>query len=312
MAMMDERKSYAADRAEDDLDDGMPPRRRPRRRILRSTAALPALFTIANGLAGLGAVHFATKDALGAAELGNLALAAWLIFLAMLFDMLDGRLARMTRRTSDFGGQLDSLCDVISFGVAPAMLMLRTVVTVLRGQMQRLAFLPETLKHPAVVERVIWCVAAVYAACAVLRLARFNVENEPDESAHLDFRGLPSPGAAATVAGLVLLFNRLAQVDRGWRSSVWALLTVSLALPVVTLLCGLLMVSRFRYAHIINQYIRGRRPFSYLVKMVILLVAALLEPFVTMVVVTVAYTLSGPLSWMRAVLPRRGSQNQAA
>ena len=85
-------------------------------------------------MSGFAAIHFATKDALGEATLAQPGLAgAYCIFLAMFFDMLDGRVARMTRRTTDFGGQLDSLCDVISFGAAPAMLMLRTVVMVVRG-----------------------------------------------------------------------------------------------------------------------------------------------------------------------------------
>ncbi|MCK4275631.1 MAG: phosphatidylcholine/phosphatidylserine synthase, partial [Phycisphaerae bacterium] len=266
--------------------------RRGRRRILRSTSMLPALFTLSNGLAGFGAIHFATKDALGSANMRNLAVAAWLIFVAMVCDMLDGRLARMTRRTSDFGAQLDSLCDMISFGVGPAVLMLATVVMVLRGQVQRVSFLESYLA----VERVVWCAAGVYVACAALRLARFNVESEPDESAHMDFRGLPTPGAAATVGGMVLLFGHLTQIERGWQSSPWILAAVSITLPVVTLGTALLMVSRFRYPHLVNQYIRGRRPFGYLVKLVLLALAAIWQPFVTLAVLTMAYTLSGPVT----------------
>jgi len=288
--------------------------RPPRRRILRSIAALPALFTLMNGLAGFGAIHFSTKDALGQASsggapLGNLVIAAWLIFAAMVFDMLDGRVARMTRRTSDFGGQLDSLCDVISFGVAPPLLMVRTAVMALRGGIGRIDFLPSFLVQSMIVERVVWCVAAVYVACAVLRLARFNVENEPDESAHMDFRGLPSPGAAAAIACLVLLFDRLEDFERGWRSSDWALATVGIALPIVTLATALLMVSRLRYVHMVNQYIRGRRPFSYLVKLIVLVVAMLLAPFVTVAALVLAYTLSGPVIWVRTAI--RGGRKAA-
>jgi len=277
--------------------------RSPRRRILKSIAALPALFTVLNGLAGFAAIHFATRDALGQTSTGNLVIASWLVFAAMLCDMLDGRLARLTRRTSDFGGQLDSLCDVISFGVAPPLLMQRTVVSVLRGHVERVEFLPNYLAGATTIERVVWCVAAVYVACAVLRLARFNVENEPDESAHMDFRGLPSPGAAATVVGLVLLFANLEQAIRGWKSSAWAMLTVSTALPVMTLLTGLLMVSRFRYPHVVNQYIRGKRTISYLVKLVVvLLVGVVLGLYVMIAAFTIAYMLSGPLGWLRTWL----------
>lgn len=267
------------------------PRRRKRRRILESTALLPGLLTIGNGLSGFAAIHFATKDALGEATLGHLVAAAYCIFLAMFFDMLDGRVARMTRRTTDFGGQLDSLCDVISFGVAPAMLMLRTVIMVVRAhQIAPLA----SVTHTVGMERVVWCVAGLYLACGVLRLARFNVENVPDESSHMSFQGLPSPGAAAAVAALVLLFEHLTGFESGWRSSSWLLASVAFALPAVALATGLLMISRVRYTHIVNQYIRGRRPFGYLVKIVIIGLAGMLDPYVTLAVVTMVYVLSGP------------------
>jgi CDP-diacylglycerol--serine O-phosphatidyltransferase len=274
-------------------------RLRGRRLILRSTAVLPATFTLLNALSGFASIHFATKDALGQATLWNLAAASWFIFGAMAFDMLDGRLARMTRRTSDFGGQLDSLADVISFGLAPAILMLRTVVMILRGPLQ----LPG---YPAV-ERVVWGFAAVYMACAALRLARFNVENEPDESAHLVFKGLPSPGAAAAVAGLVLLFAELEPIHEGWKSSPWLLGAVSFTLPVVTLLAGLLMVSSFPYLHLMNQYVRAKRPFGYIVRLAVLAVAgAVVGVYITLAVVTLAYALSGPVRHFWRRLHRRG------
>ncbi|HAU37874.1 MAG TPA: CDP-diacylglycerol--serine O-phosphatidyltransferase [Phycisphaerales bacterium] len=254
-----------------------------RRRVLRATAALPALFTLGNGLAGFGAVHYASRAAVGETAAADLQIAGWLIFLAMVCDMLDGRVARMTRRTSDFGGQLDSLCDVISFGVAPAMLMLRAVALAVGGM---------AVRH-AGAERLVWPAAGVYVACAALRLARFNVENEPDESAHMNFVGLPSPGAAAAVVGLVLLFARLHADQVGdWLSPV-----AGITMPVITLIVALLMVSRFRYPHVINQYVRGRRPFSYLVKIVVVLLVAFLKPLETLAAVTVFYALSGPIGW---------------
>jgi len=286
------------------------PRRGQRvRRRLVNTAALPALFTILNGLAGFASIHFATKNALGEADLWNLAAAAWLIFAAMVFDMLDGRVARITRRTSDFGGQLDSLCDVISFGAAPAMLMVRTVTMALRGQVERM----DVLSGALTIERAIWCVAGVYLACAALRLARFNVENEPAESAHMDFCGLPCPGAAAAVAALVLLFAHLAPMQKGWQSSAWILMTVSITLPIVTLLTAMLMVSRLRYTHVVNQYIRSDKPFGFLVKLVLLLLAAFLNFAVTMAVLAVAYALSGLVAaiWRRAK-PKRKAEAPSA
>ena len=96
--------------------------------VLRSIAALPSLVTLMNGTAGFLSIHYATKAGLGHAEgLANLTISAWLIFAALLFDALDGRVARMTRQSSDFGAMLDSLCDIISFGVAPAVLMVHAV-----------------------------------------------------------------------------------------------------------------------------------------------------------------------------------------
>jgi CDP-diacylglycerol--serine O-phosphatidyltransferase len=277
-------------------DEGTEPRRRSgrrRSRILVATAVLPALFTLGNGMCGFASICLATMAAPGE-HLGQLWNAGLLLFAAMVCDMLDGRLARMTRRTSDFGAQLDSLCDMISFGVAPAILMIRTVSVALNGQIPRIS---EFLVDFPLMERVIWGAAAIYVACAAVRLARFNVENEPDESAHMSFKGLPSPGAAAAVAALVLLFVRLYSIQKGWRASPEMLVAVVWVLPIVTLLAALLMVSRFRYPHVVNQFIRGKRPVNYLVKFLIVALAVWLEPFVTGAVVTVAYAFSGPVAW---------------
>lgn len=279
--------------------------RRHRRRqfILRSTAVLPALLTMMNGVCGFAAIYFVTMEKLGdpinvaASRSGqvshlfmwNQAIAAWLIFAAMIFDMLDGRLARLTRRTSDFGGQLDSLCDAISFGVAPAILMLRTVASVM-----------PSMAHDVALERGVWCIAAIYMACAVLRLARFNVENEPDEAAHMKFKGLPSPGAAAIVAILVLLFAHV--TDRGWLDRTALAWIYCLTLPAVTLASALLMVSTFEYPHLINRYLRGKRSFGYIVRLVVIVVALVLEFIVTVSAVIVIFVFSGPV---RAVFRRR-------
>ncbi|MCY2928397.1 MAG: phosphatidylcholine/phosphatidylserine synthase [Planctomycetota bacterium] len=265
---------------------------RARQLILRSTAILPSLFTLANGLLGFGAIHFATKEGLLVpgtdspdASLANLAVAVWMIFGAMVADMLDGRIARMTRQTTDFGAQLDSLCDVISFGVAPALMMIRTAVVALRSR--EMLFVPSG----PLTERVLWCIGGLYVACAVLRLARFNVENKPDASAHMGFHGLPSPGAAATVAGLILLFAHLHELTDPF--SQFLLPIVGICTPLATFGVALLMVSPFRYVHVVNHYIHGRRPVSYLVRVVLLVLAVVLWPFITLGVVMLAYALSG-------------------
>lgn len=274
--------------------------RRPRHRRLKSTSVLPALLTLGNGLAGFASIHFATKDALGEAKLANLATAAWLILVAMICDLLDGRLARMRRQTSDFGGQLDSLSDVISFGVAPAILMLRTTVYGMRQF--------SISYHGLAIERVVWCIAAVYVSCAVMRLARFNVENEPDESAHMEFGGLPSPGAAAPIMTLVLLMISL--LNKQWVEDRYLLATASVILPIVTLAMALLMVSRFRYVHLPNQYIRGKKPFEYIIKLLVLLLIGVLQPFVAGAVFAIGFALSGPIGalWRTSRAPTPADQ----
>ncbi|MCK5114320.1 MAG: CDP-diacylglycerol--serine O-phosphatidyltransferase [Phycisphaerae bacterium] len=263
----------------------------PRRR-LRSTAVLPASFTLLNGLLGFAAIYYASKSGFGVTfgdsdaaieAVKNLKIASLLIFGAMIFDMLDGRVARMTRTTSDFGAQLDSLCDMVSFGVAPAMLTLHAAISILRTQFER--HIP--------VERVVWCIAAIYVACAVLRLARFNVETEQDESAHMDFRGLPTPAAAAGLGSMVLLFTSLMK-DQALVPESVLLIGMSVTLPILTLVCALLMVSQFTYPHLVNHYIRGRKPFSYLVKMVVVILLLVMFEYQAMAVLVLAYILMGP------------------
>ena len=135
----------------------------------------------------------------------------------------------------------------------------------------------------------------------------FSNETEPEESAHRTFRGLPTPGAASAVGAMVLLFTYLAAEQEGWRSSTWVLATVSTILPVLTLVVAALMVSRYRYTHIVNHYLGGKRGFSFLVKLVVWILAAvlLLEP--TAAVFAVGYILSGPLQALRKKFRQRGA-----
>jgi CDP-diacylglycerol--serine O-phosphatidyltransferase len=296
-------------------------RARARERILRTTAILPSLFTLGNGLLGFASIYLVLRQGIGLVTPGTLTLAVLMLFGAMVCDMLDGRIARFTRRTSDFGGQLDSLCDAISFGAAPGVLMIAAVMLVIHrlGDIGPVAGL-----GPLGLERTLWCIAGAYMSCAILRLARFNVENEPDESAHMSFKGLPSPGAAAVVASLILLFVHLDESSAAAPSS-WLLapavraiapgfqVAVAIFLPVATLLAGLLMVSTIRYSHLVNHYIRGRRPFAYLVRLMVILLAVLLEPHVALASATVAYAFGTPLkaAWGRLGRKPPGPERQA-
>jgi len=172
-----------------------------------------------------------TGEYLGATDAEHYKFAVWLIFGAGAFDLLDGRLARMGGRESLFGAEFDSLADVISFGMAPALLMFYLIISPTQGF--------EWFRH------VGWFVGFVYLLCAAIRLARFNVITNPllyrdKKVSTKDFIGLPVPAAAMTVAALVLFLLKLAEMDRSVKS--W-----SLVLPLLMLLVAILMVSTVRY-----------------------------------------------------------------
>ncbi|GAB1489819.1 CDP-diacylglycerol--serine O-phosphatidyltransferase [Opitutaceae bacterium] len=157
--------------------------------------------------------------------------AVWFIFGAMAFDMLDGRLARMGGRESLFGAEFDSLADIVSFGLAPALMVFFLILSPSQG-------------YP-IFQSFGWLLGFIYLLCAAIRLARFNVITNPllhreQKDSNKDFVGLPVPAAAGTVASLVLALLSLAEHDRSLQR--WALV-----LPVLLLLIAILMVSTIRY-----------------------------------------------------------------
>ena len=269
-------------------------RRRSRHAYIRSVYSLPSLATLGNAICGFGAVYVASLDPTYS---GNDALTRWfaqhhfivaayLIFLAMIFDALDGRLARWARHTTDFGGQLDSLADVISFGFAPAFLALQLVRT-------------NAGDIPPVLSRAIWAVGALYMSCAAIRLARFNVSNEHGEQHHFSFLGLPSPGAGGTVAAFVLMQQKLAHsgykgLDTLADVCIWAT-------PFVVLGTGLLMVSTIRYPHLVNRYLRGKKSLARLITMLAALLLLVVAHEYTLAIATLAYSLWGVFgsAWIR-------------
>ncbi len=256
--------------------------RRVRRPRLKNITILPSLVTILNGICGFTAIVFASKGAtLGLGEFTYFAMSGYMILLAMIADMLDGRLARMNQSTSSFGGQLDSLCDIISFGVAPAFLMLKVLEYKISG-FEGLNPTTETY-----LERFIWVAAAGYISCAAIRLARFNVENEEDESAHMSFIGLPSPAAAGVIVSLVILHQ----------DALPSLNVIIYVLPFCALGTGVLMVSRIRYPHIINQYLRGKKPLSYLMGALLLLAFIRWNIQATMVLIFCSFAASSFVKW---------------
>lgn len=280
-----------------------------RDRARKGLAILPSLLTLGNLICGFYAIiHVGAvvwKD--GAPVPANAFMfAAAAIMIAMVFDMLDGRVARMTKSTSDFGAQLDSLADAITFGVAPGVLV-AMVHAVGRYSSQGLVAAGTMPFY----SKMAWVFGAAYACAAVIRLARFNVETAShEESAHLTFKGLPSPAAAGVIATLVLLHWFLLS-DRADQRLGWiqpnlvekAAHVIFDVLPFVALGVGYLMVSKFQYVHVANKYLKGRKPAEYLTGAVFALVLILLFPEIAAALAFCGFALSGPLlafrDWMR-------------
>jgi CDP-diacylglycerol--serine O-phosphatidyltransferase len=276
-------------------------------RLLRSVAVFPTLFTLGNLVCGFFAIVVAARvarpdsavmepAAVVEADLTNLMLSAWLIFLAMVFDALDGHVARLSRTTSDFGAQLDSLSDLVTFGVAPAFLLVKLC--------PRFAFLHR---------EAVWIIAASFTVCAALRLARFNVETS-DEDDHLYFSGLPTPAAALCIASFAMMIYTLRIKDRDWLLYAYAEQIHSVLqtiLPGFAVVLALLMVSRIPYPHLVNQLFRGQRSFSHLVGLVFALVAIMVIHGYALPIVCAGYALGSPVRYGWEKLVQRRHQEES-
>ena len=270
--------------------------RRRDHRAIPGVKVLPTMMTLANLVCGFAAIFYAARagEAGGPTPFGwhPLTVAGVLVFLGMAFDAVDGSLARLTRSTSDLGAQLDSLADVVTFGVAPAFMMLRLV---------SLYYGPgETILGPDagnLYARLCWSVAAIYICCTALRLARFNVETaSADEDDHLWFKGLPSPGAGGAVASLALLHQHLVLVT--WKDQLPAGFgrASALLIPLATLLCAFAMVSRVRYPHFVNRYLRGRKSLPAVAITLMVLATSVWWFHEALAIALTGYALSGPLA----------------
>jgi len=213
---------------------------------------LPNLVTTCNLFAGFFAIIHALRE--------QYLVAAYAIVVAAIFDQLDGRLARLTRSTSKFGAEYDSICDVVSFGVAPALLLFRWALEPFG--------------------RVGWVACFLFVACGALRLARFNVQAGVVEKNY--FQGLPIPMAAGIVASSVLAFT-----DLGWESQ------GSRLLLFMSILLALVMVSTFRYRSFKDIDLKERLPFHYLILGVGILVVVALHPEVMLFVLFMTYATLG-------------------
>jgi len=238
----------------------------PVKRRQKLFAVLPTLLTLGNAACGFGAITFAAKVGPTAAYGSELWIAAGLIYVAMIFDMFDGSAARWANQTSEFGAQLDSLCDAISFGVAPAFLMIQ--FTVGRHLVEERLSVEPLLAYPP---RIVWLIAVLFVFCVLLRLARFNVETDEDDS-HEFFSGLPSPAGAGVLASFPIFIWGLRQLAEeteiaGHGLSLHVLAALKSLLPLVTVVVAFLMVSRIRYPHFFNQLFgrRSRKHVIYLI-----------------------------------------------
>ena len=252
----------------------------------RTIAVLPTMFTLGNVVCGFFAIVVAARVGaphsaeLSAADTANCMFAGWLIFLAMVFDALDGHVARLARTSSDFGAQLDSLCDMVTFGVAPGFLLVKLCP----------AFTSEY-------REAVWVIAASFPVCAGLRLARFNVETSDDDD-HMFFSGLPSPAAAATIASFAIMFYTLRKDDNPLPYAAEIDAQLQMVLPFFALLVALLMVSRIPYPHLVNQMVRGQRSFGHVVGMVFALIMVMLVRGYSLPILSSTFVLSGPVQYL--------------
>ena len=254
------------------MADPLPSAPRPRGIYL-----LPNLFTTGGLFAGFYAIIAATA--------GQYVDACIAVFIAALLDGIDGRVARLTGTQSEFGSQYDSLADLVSFGMAPALVMYHWALVGLK-------------QYGVVWGKVGWVAAFLYAACAALRLARFNSQASVVDKRW--FIGLASPAAAALMMAFIWTM-----VDTGFRGK--QLESVAL---VVTVCAALLMVSRVRYYSFKTLPLSERVPFIAILIALALFVALAIDPPRVLLAIVGLYVLSGPVLWLVARQRRRAAARE--
>ena len=239
---------------------------------MKKVPVLPTLLTLGNCLCGYGAIIYAGRAT--QEEFGVLESAGGLILLAMLFDALDGKIARLTNMSTQFGGQLDSIADIVSFGIAPSFLVWK-VLTI------------HFVKYPGYVwlVRMGWLVGALFLMAAAIRLARFNVHNDLEDEGHEFFLGLPSPAAAGTIAAFIILHKSILE-DYGKDY-------VAAVIPFVALILAVLMISKIRYSHLTHGLFKDRRNFGFLSIMLIVGIAVAYTYWFSLTIIFSIYVISG-------------------
>jgi CDP-diacylglycerol---serine O-phosphatidyltransferase len=272
------------------------------KRLLSGVHPIPTLVTLGNLICGFGAIVLAMRANNPPSEFYNFQAkdciywSGILIFIAMIFDVMDGKVARWTKSTSKFGMEMDSLCDVVSFGAAPAVLVKAMIDQQLRTD------LPFPL-----LDRYVFPLLVTYVCCAAIRLARYNVESE---TGHRDFFfGMPSPGAAGCVASLAILVTpgrhhfqisqlegHITYVDQIRESLHWPLL---IALPFLMLGLGVLMVSRVHYPHMGDRLLRGKKSFRHMIGLGLALVLVVMNHELMLAIAFNGYMIFGLVNELR-------------
>ncbi|MGM0633899.1 MAG: CDP-diacylglycerol--serine O-phosphatidyltransferase [Pseudomonadota bacterium] len=222
----------------------------------------------------LGAL-FAGFYAIIAGMNGNFNAAGWAILIAAVLDGLDGRVARLTNTQSAFGAQFDSLADMVSFGVAPALIVFSWALS--------------SLGNPG------WAASFIFISCAALRLARFNVQLGTVDKRF--FVGLQSPVAAGLVTFMVWVGHRYEVDPAGW---------IAVSAAVLTAFTGLLMISNYRYYSFKEVHFKGTVPYVVFLLAVVLLVVIAQNPHEVLLGMCVLYVISGPAISLYRLSRRRG------
>ncbi len=241
-----------------------------KRQNKRGIYILPSIFTTFALFAGFYSIVASIN--------GDYTLAAISIMVAMLWDTLDGRVARLTNTQSAFGAEYDSLSDLVSFGVAPALLVYEWSLSDLG--------------------RIGWLAAFIYLVCAALRLARFNTQVGAADKRY--FQGLPSPAAAGVIASMIWL--------KFWNFEYFDIGVVSFSYYIgiaITILCGLLMVSNVRYLSFKEFDSKNKTSFRFLLLSVISLILLLYKPNIVLFTGFFIYMLSGPIITMIGIYNKR-------
>ncbi len=246
-------------------------RRGPSARLKKGIYLLPSLLTTGNLFCGFFSI-ISTFN-------GKYLEASVLIIFAHLLDSLDGTVARLTKTTSQFGVEFDSLADMVSFGVAPAILVYFW------------ALFPWGTWG--------WLAAGLYVVCGALRLSRFNIQVESAEKTH--FVGLPIPAAGEMIVAIVLIYHFFGVAAAPHKRIILLLVVYGLAA---------LMVSNFRYFSVKQLGLKKRHPFWILLSAILLITLTIAEPQIMLFGTFILYTLSGPLLWLFTLRKRRRERKE--